>query len=97
MPSTAGDDVALPAVKRKTKFSVTFQRFLLFCWCRLFLSHLNIPGWLTGDIWMVLVGRVGWDLNLSRSSVETGVRKWLWVHPPCEEAKGEKWCFFCYL
>lgn len=47
------------------------------------LAGRSLPGWLTGDIWIVLVGRLGWDLNRSLSSVDTGVRKWFWFHPSC--------------
>lgn len=95
MPSMAGDDVALAAVKRKTHFDITFQRFS--CFTRGVYFHLagavankSLPAWLTGDIWMPLVGRVGWDLNLSRSSVDTGVRKWFWFHPSCLDKQGVK-------
>lgn len=47
------------------------------------LAGRSLPGWLTGDIWIVLVGRLGWDLNRSLSSVDTGVTKWFWFHPSC--------------
>lgn len=42
------------------------------------------PDWIIGDIcW--LVDKDGWDLNRSRSSVETGVIKWDWFQPSCKE------------
>lgn len=50
----------------------------------------TLPGWpdcMTGDICWLAVDREGWDLNLSRSSVDTGVIKWLWFHPSCGVAK----------
>lgn len=89
MPSIAGDDVALAAVEREKNciFIFTAPVSLLPPGCRV-RSYQNVPGWLTGDIWTVLVARVGWDLNLSRSSVDTGVMKWFWFQPSCE---GRKW------
>lgn len=39
------------------------------------------PDCMTGDICWFVVDREGCDLNLSRSSVDTGVIKWLWFHP----------------
>ena len=43
----------------------------------------DLPVWLTGDICIEPVGREGADLNRSRSSVDTGVRKWFWFQPSC--------------
>lgn len=67
------------------------QPLVYFClaWC---VANSSLPGWLIGDIWIVLVGRVGWDLNRSLSSVDTGVRKWFWFHPSCLDRE-EKWWF----
>lgn len=48
---------------------------------------LDWPDCMTGDICWLAVDREGWDLNLSRSSVDTGVIKWLWFHPSCGVAK----------
>lgn len=45
---------------------------------------------MTGDIWIVLVGRLGWDLNRSLSSVDTGVRKWFWFHPSCRDREEKR-------
>lgn len=50
----------------------------------------TLPDWpdcMTGDICWLAVEREGWDLNLSRSSVDTGVIKWLWFHPSYGVAK----------
>lgn len=53
------------------------------------LCFRHSPDWMTGDICRFVDGRVGCDLYLSRSSVETGVIKWFWFHPSWTHNKKE--------
>lgn len=78
--------------REKQQFNIKFRRFL-FSSGSAWAWNKTLPGWLTGDSWVVLVGRVGWDLNRSLSSVDTGVRKWFWFHPSCYGSTAGKWWY----
>lgn len=59
-PSVAGDDMALAAAERRGHIPARSSRRMVFlCLFTLNVVGRSLPGWLTGDIWIVLVGRVG--------------------------------------
>lgn len=83
-PSMAGDDMALAAVETGGHILAwNSRRFFSPSQVIVNVVGESLLGWLTGDIWIALVGSVGWDLNRSLSRVDTGVRKWFWFHPSC--------------
>lgn len=51
----------------------------------LYHTICSSPDWIMGDICWLVVDKDGWDLNRSRSNVETGVIKWDWFQPSCKE------------